>query len=114
MGKQVVAQIVLDITPCVEDQGARACTHDSLHQRRRPDQCSVKPDVAKRAAILDDADGIPYPPRDPHDQGGGTEQANSAHQITPPVAPKVGLKSAHLTYKNTLGAKPYQGKRFAW
>ena len=95
MGEQVVAQIILDVPAGVEDQGARVCTYESLHHRRRADQYSVEPDVAKRAAGFDDPDGIPYPPRDPHNQGDRTQQAYPAHKITAPIAPSVGLKSAH-------------------
>ena len=68
MGKDVVAQIVLNVTASVEDQSARIGAHDALNHRRHADENTVMGNVAQGPTVLDDPHGFPYPPRDPHDQ----------------------------------------------
>ena len=89
MREQIVAQIVFDVAPGVENQRPRIGAHDSLHDRRGDDQHGVIGHVAERAAVFDDAHRLANPPGNPHDQRRRAEKAEPAEQIPPPVAPYI-------------------------
>ena len=102
MGEEIVPEIVLDVAGGIEDERAGKGPDDPLGRRRQDDDDRVESDVADRPAVLDDPDGLPYPPRDPHDQRRGAEETERAEEIAPPVAPEVPLQSSHAAHQKNL------------
>ena len=95
MGKQLVAELVLDIPPDVEDQKARKRADKPLEQGNPDNQQHRRHDLVDRPTMLDPLDRLLEQPRDGHRQGRRRHQTGDATHIPIPVLINIAPQTLH-------------------
>src|SRR5262249_17774542 len=96
MSEYIVAQIVFDVAPGVENERAREGPDKSLRHRGADNQQRVERHILKRAAALDDPDRFANPTGAPHNQRRRAQKAQPAEKISSPVTPDVLGDAPHV------------------
>ena len=89
MREEIVAQVVLDVAPDVEDQRARERAHHGLHERNHDDQRRVDSNLPPSPAVADGVDGPLQQVGHHHGQRRSDQQAGAADRVAPTVALQV-------------------------
>ena len=95
MGKQLVAELVLDIPPHVEDQKARKRANHPLEQGNPDNQQNRRRNLVNRPAMLDAFDRLLEQPRDGHGQGRRRHQTGDATHIPIAVLINIAPQTLH-------------------
>src|SRR5262249_10252378 len=103
VGEEVVAQVVLDVAPDVEDDEARERADDRLDAGDRHDQPEVAEEPPGRRAGRDRIDGVSEQPRKRHGEAGRAEEtgepADVPEFVAGELAPRAGHSSASHTWR---------------